>query len=72
MNRELVCMAMRPDLLVVGCNSHIMLMDPRQPDMLVRPIESLDGHQGVRSLSIQHDLITCGSGQGHVFFYDLR
>ena len=65
-------MAMRSDLLAVGSNSHILLMDPRMPRMLVRPIESLDGHQGIRSLSFQHDLITCGSGQGHVFFYDLR
>ena len=72
LDKELVCMAMRADLLAVGSNSHIMLLDPRSPNMLVKLVENLDGTQGIRSLSIHDELITCGSGGGNVFFYDVR
>ena len=72
LDKELVCMAMRPDLLAIGCNSHIMFLDPRLPRMLTRVVESLDGSQGVRSLCFQDELVSCGSGRGHLFFYDLR
>ncbi|KAK9837622.1 hypothetical protein WJX74_001605 [Apatococcus lobatus] len=72
LDKELVCMAMRSDLLAIGSNSHIMFLDPRLPRMLTRVVESLDGSQGVRSLCFQDELVSCGSGRGHLFFYDLR
>ncbi|BDA46679.1 DDB1- and CUL4-associated factor 12 [Coccomyxa sp. Obi] len=70
-SKEVVCLAMSDSLLAVGSQSHITLVDPRKKTA-VQDIESLDDAHGVRSLNFLDHLLSCGSGQGKLFFYDLR
>ncbi|KAJ3048567.1 DDB1- and CUL4-associated factor 12, partial [Rhizophlyctis rosea] len=70
---ETVCLALdAPNTLyAVGSQAHISLIDPRS-SRVVKAIESLDEGWGVRSLSINHGVITIGGGFSRVSFYDLR
>ncbi len=40
LDMELAGMTMRPDLLGLGCDSRITLMNPRQLDMLSDPLRA--------------------------------
>ncbi|EIE19636.1 WD40 repeat-like protein [Coccomyxa subellipsoidea C-169] len=70
-SKEVVCLAMSDNLVAVGSQSHITLVDPRQKTP-VQDVESLDEGHGVRSLNFLDHLLSAGSGRGRVFFYDLR
>ncbi|KAK9802066.1 hypothetical protein WJX73_010138 [Symbiochloris irregularis] len=70
-NKEAVCMAVCDQLAAVGTQSYITLMDPRCR-LAQADIPSSDPHHGVRSLSIQGHLLSCGSGRGQLAFWDLR
>lgn len=45
LNKEVVCMAMTPNLLAVGSQSHVSLLDPRMPQAVIRAITSIDPGQ---------------------------
>ena len=71
-NDELVCLAQREDLVAVGSQNHIMLVDARDRTSSARNIKTLEHNQSIRSLTFQHQLLTVGSGFGKISFYDLR
>lgn len=70
-DREVVCMAVCQQLVAVGTQSHVTLLDPRCK-LPACDIRSRDPHHGVRSVSFQGHILTSGSGRGHLAFYDLR
>ena len=72
--KELVSMALRQDLVAVGGLSFISLSDPRKrdPGALITCLTSPDISQGVRSVCIQGDVVSFGTGRGKIVFYDLR
>ena len=51
-------MAMATDLLAVGSQSHVNLLDPRMPQALIRAITSIDPGQVCVQSSIQ---ISCSA-----------
>lgn len=60
-------------LYVVGSRSHVTFIDPRQPSThVVASVKSVDEESGVRSLQFNEQLLSIGTGQGHLYFYDLR
>lgn len=69
--RELVCLALNSQLIAVGSQQHITLIDVRCGH-ISRHILSADEGWGVRSLSFTHNMITCGGGRGRLSFFDLR
>ncbi|KAJ3069054.1 hypothetical protein HK102_007004, partial [Quaeritorhiza haematococci] len=70
---ETVCMALDEahNLYAVGSQSHISLLDPRSAS-IVHMFESCDEGWGVRSMTIDQELLTVGGGLGRISFYDLR
>ncbi|CAL5228259.1 g11362 [Coccomyxa viridis] len=70
-SKEVVCLAMTDSLVAVGSQSHVSLIDPRKKTP-VQEVESLDHSHGVRSLTFLDHLLSCGSGRGRMFFYDMR
>ncbi|RUS82746.1 hypothetical protein EGW08_009484 [Elysia chlorotica] len=75
--RENVCMASSEDLGVfaVGSQSYVTLIDQRQQGTsrcIPLKIPSSHGERGIRSLSFTHSMITIGTGDGRVLFYDTR
>ncbi|XP_052100678.1 DDB1- and CUL4-associated factor 12-like [Mytilus californianus] len=72
-SRENVCMAVSIDktMYAVGSQSHINLVDPRSPNTLTTVISKYRGG-GVRSLSFKGDILTIGTGVGHVLFFDVK
>lgn len=72
-SRENVCMAVSIDktMYAVGSQSHINLVDPRSPNTLTTVISKFRGG-GIRSLSFKEDILTIGTGVGHVLFFDVK
>ncbi|XP_052277575.1 DDB1- and CUL4-associated factor 12-like isoform X9 [Dreissena polymorpha] len=71
-NIENVCMCVSQEktLYGVGSQCHVFLIDPRMKTTL--SVESKFGKVGIRSVSFRNDIITFGTGMGHILFYDLR
>lgn len=60
-------------LYAVGSRSHVTFMDPRQPStQTAGSVRSPDKDCGVRSLEFNHELLSIGTGGGHLYFYDMR
>ncbi|GFO34255.1 Ddb1- and cul4-associated factor 12-like [Plakobranchus ocellatus] len=75
--RENVCMASSEDLGVfaVGSQSYVTLIDQRHkgnPRCNPLQIPPSHGERGIRSLSFNQNMITIGTGDGRVLFYDMR
>jgi len=73
--RENVCMSVNEDgsLFAIGSQSHVTFVDPRVPKINgTRSIVCKQRGCGIRSLSFKNDLLTFGTGQGSVYFYDIR
>ena len=70
---ETVCLGLDSThhILGVGSQSHISLIDPRS-NSIVHIFESCDDGWGVRSMNINHGIVTVGGGLGRISFYDLR
>ncbi|KAJ3193937.1 DDB1- and CUL4-associated factor 12 [Irineochytrium annulatum] len=70
---ETVCLGLdlSQNIYAVGSASHISLIDPRA-SKLVHFIESCDEKWGVRSMAVEHGMLTIGGGCGRISFYDLR
>ncbi|XP_071964231.1 DDB1- and CUL4-associated factor 12-like [Antedon mediterranea] len=70
---ENVCMSLSEDnpVYVVGSQSHITFLDPRILKS-VCVISSAERDSGVRSLSFNNELLTVGTGNGAILFYDIR
>lgn len=71
-NDELVCLEQREDVIAVGSQNHVMLIDPRDRKGSSRSIQTLEQNQSIRSLTLNEHLLTVGSGFGKISFYDLR
>ncbi|CAG8646486.1 3092_t:CDS:2, partial [Acaulospora colombiana] len=59
------------NLLAVGSQAHISVVDPRSAS-IVHEIDSVDDGWGVRSLNFNNHIITTGGGFGRLSFYDMR
>ncbi|KAK2083805.1 hypothetical protein P7K49_039041 [Saguinus oedipus] len=72
--RDNVCLTYCDEMSVyaVGSHSHVSFLDLRQGQQNIPPLCSREGGMGVRSLSFYHHLITVGTGQGSLLFYDIR
>ncbi|XP_011856598.1 PREDICTED: DDB1- and CUL4-associated factor 12-like protein 1 [Mandrillus leucophaeus] len=72
--RDNVCLTYCDDMSVyaVGSHSHVSFLDLRQDQQNIRPLCSREGGTGVRSLSFYRHIITVGTGQGSLLFYDIR
>lgn len=72
-SKENVCMCVsKPKTLyAVGSQSHVNLVDPRSKNTLTTIISKYRGG-GIRSVSFREDIITIGTGTGHVLFFDLK
>ncbi|CAI7870404.1 unnamed protein product [Closterium sp. NIES-54] len=69
--KELVCMAVKSPLVAVGSQRFITFIDMRCGHV-VKSIASADEGWGVRSLSFQDNVVTCGGGKGRLSFLDTR
>lgn len=71
--RENVCLAYGHEWSVyaVGSQSHVSLLDPRTTQG-PRSVNSREKGSGIRSVSFYEHVITVGTGQGSVLFYDIR
>lgn len=56
----------------VGSRSHVTFLDDRVPASTVGSLKSLDPDCGIRSLKFNHNLLSIGTGAGHIYFYDIR
>ncbi|XP_052795128.1 DDB1- and CUL4-associated factor 12-like [Mya arenaria] len=65
-----MCVAKEKPLYAIGSQSHVYLVDPRSKKTL--SIISKFRGAGIRSVSFRKDIITIGTGTGHILFYDLR
>ena len=45
LNKEVVCMALTPNLLAVGSQSHVSLLDPRMAQPTIKAVNSIDPGQ---------------------------
>ncbi|XP_072779123.1 DDB1- and CUL4-associated factor 12-like isoform X4 [Taeniopygia guttata] len=72
--RENVCLAYGPEWSVyaVGSQAHVSFLDPRQPSHNVKSVCSKERGSGIRSVSFYEHIITVGTGQGSLLFYDIR
>lgn len=69
---ELVALAMHNHLLAAGSKDFVTLLDVRSNQTLANiELQGLDAC-GVRCLSFNRDIITCGGASGHILFYDMR
>ena len=60
-------------LYAVGSRSHVTLLDPREShDRIAWNLAIPDTNCGVRSLAFNQQLLSVGTGAGHLFFYDMR
>ena len=71
-NDELVCLAQHENVVAVGSQNHMMLVDARDRSSTACNIKTLEHNQSIRSLSFHHQILTIGSGFGKICFYDLR
>lgn len=72
--RENVCLAYGSEWSVyaVGSQAHVSFLDPRQPSYNVKSVCSRERGSGIRSVSFYEHIITVGTGQGSLLFYDIR
>ncbi|XP_060617156.1 DDB1- and CUL4-associated factor 12 [Anolis sagrei] len=72
--RENVCLAYGQEWSVyaVGSQAHVSFLDPRQPSHNVKSVCSRERGSGIRSVSFYEHIITVGTGQGSLLFYDIR
>lgn len=72
--RENVCLAYGQEWSVyaVGSQSHVTFLDPRQPQSNVKSVCSREQGSGIRSVSFNEHIVTVGTGQGSLLFYDIR
>lgn len=70
---ENVCLAVHEDygLYAVGSKSHTSLMDARTIQCVRKILSKYSGY-GIRSTNFYSSLLSIGTGQGTVMFYDLR
>lgn len=70
---ENVCLAVHEDygLYAVGSKSHTSLMDARTVQCVRKILSKYSGY-GIRSTNFYSTLLSIGTGQGTVMFYDLR
>ena len=60
-------------LYAVGSRSHVTFIDTREPTTSTAgSVKSVDNDSGVRSLQFNEQLLSVGTGQGHLYFYDMR
>ncbi|XP_069895417.1 DDB1- and CUL4-associated factor 12-like protein 2 [Dipodomys merriami] len=59
-------------LYVVGSQSHISFLDPRQPQQNIQSMCSYERSLGVHSLSTCQHIVTVGTGRGSLLFCDIR
>jgi WD repeat-containing protein 40A len=73
---ENVCMSMDEDmsLLAVGSRSHVTLLDPRvkHHESSSMFLYSPDAGNGVRSVELNQGILSFGTGDGNVYFHDVR
>ncbi|GCC36920.1 DDB1- and CUL4-associated factor 12 [Chiloscyllium punctatum] len=72
--RENVCLAYGQEWSVyaVGSQAHVSFLDPRQPQSYIKSVSSRERGSGIRSVSFYEHIITIGTGQGSLLFYDIR
>ncbi|XP_075438830.1 DDB1- and CUL4-associated factor 12 isoform X2 [Ascaphus truei] len=72
--RENVCLAYGQEWSVyaVGSQAHVSFLDPRQPPQNVKSVYCREQGSGIRSVSFYEHIITVGTGQGSLLFYDIR
>lgn len=72
-SKENVCMCVSKSkiLYAIGSQSHVNLVDPRSKHTLTTIISKFRGG-GIRSVSFREDIITIGTGTGHILFFDLK
>uniref|UniRef100_A0A3B4VNM5 DDB1 and CUL4 associated factor 12 n=1 Tax=Seriola dumerili TaxID=41447 RepID=A0A3B4VNM5_SERDU len=72
--KENVCLAYGQDWSVyaVGSQAHVSFLDPRQPTHSIKSVNSRERGSGIRSVSFYEHIVTVGTGQGSLLFYDIR
>ncbi|KAM4808853.1 DDB1- and CUL4-associated factor 12 [Rhinophrynus dorsalis] len=72
--RENVCLAygLEWSVYAVGSQAHVSFLDPRQPPQSVKSVYCREQGSGIRSVSFYEHIITVGTGQGSLLFYDIR
>lgn len=72
--KENVCLAYGQDWSVyaVGSQAHVSFLDPRQPTHSIKSVSSRERGSGIRSVSFYEHIVTVGTGQGSLLFYDIR
>ncbi|KAG8549875.1 hypothetical protein GDO81_019493 [Engystomops pustulosus] len=72
--RENVCLAygLEWSVYAVGSQAHVSFLDPRQPPENTRSVYCREQGSGIRSVSFYEHIITVGTGQGSLLFYDIR
>ncbi|XP_036383225.1 DDB1- and CUL4-associated factor 12-like [Megalops cyprinoides] len=72
--KENVCLAYGQEWSVyaVGSQAHVSFLDPRQPPHHIRSVSSRERGSGIRSVSFYEHIVTVGTGQGSLLFYDIR
>lgn len=68
--KELICLAVQEHLVVAGSGSHMHLLDMRQRCTNVGTVPVTDN--GVRSLQLAGPVLSVGTGDANVVFFDLR
>jgi hypothetical protein len=68
--RELICLAVQDHLVAAGSRTHLHLLDARQRCTNVGLVPVTDN--GVRSLQLAGHMLSAGTGDANVVFYDLR
>uniref|UniRef100_A0A3B3CY31 DDB1 and CUL4 associated factor 12 n=1 Tax=Oryzias melastigma TaxID=30732 RepID=A0A3B3CY31_ORYME len=73
-SKENVCLAYGQDWSVyaVGSQAHVSFLDPRQPTHSIKSVSSRERGSGIRSVSFYEHIVTVGTGQGSLLFYDIR
>ncbi|KAM8866910.1 LOW QUALITY PROTEIN: DDB1- and CUL4-associated factor 12 [Synchiropus picturatus] len=72
--KENVCLAYGQEWSVyaVGSQAHVSFLDPRQPAHNIKSVSSRERGSGIRSVSFYEHIVTVGTGQGSLLFYDIR
>ncbi|KAL0977782.1 hypothetical protein UPYG_G00161130 [Umbra pygmaea] len=72
--KENVCLSYGQDWSVyaVGSQAHVSFLDPRQPTHSIKSVSSRERGSGIRSVSFYEHIVTVGTGQGSLLFYDIR
>lgn len=72
--RENVCLTygLEWSVYAVGSQGHVSFLDPRQPPQNVKSVYCREQGSGIRSVSFYEHIITVGTGQGSLLFYDIR